>query len=78
MTEEINDTLPKENENENENEIVNEINVQPLEVALSIGELLRSKREEKGLNLKTISQQTKIHMGLLEHLENNELCPWFC
>jgi cytoskeleton protein RodZ len=73
MTEEINDTLPKENENENENEIVNEINVQPLEVALSIGELLRSKREEKGLNLKTISQQTKIHMGLLEHLENNEL-----
>ncbi len=39
----------------------------------TIGELLKSKREEKGLNLKTISQQTKIHMGLLEHLENNEL-----
>jgi cytoskeletal protein RodZ len=39
----------------------------------SIGELLRLKREEKGLNLKTISQQTKIHMGLLEHLENNQL-----
>ncbi|MDD4973618.1 MAG: helix-turn-helix transcriptional regulator [Bacteriovorax sp.] len=74
MTEEINDTLPNENEN----------NTQPIEVgpiepvetpnkAASIGELLRAKREEKGLTLKTISQQTKIHMGLLEHLENNEL-----
>lgn len=39
----------------------------------SIGELLRQKREARGLSLKTISQQTKIHIGLLEHLENNEL-----
>lgn len=40
---------------------------------LTIGQLLRGKREERGLNLKTISQQTKIHMGLLEHLENDDL-----
>ncbi len=40
---------------------------------LTIGELLKNRREEKGLNLKTISQQTKIHMGLLEYLENNQL-----
>lgn len=40
---------------------------------MTIGQLLRKKREERGLNLKTISQQTKIHMGLLEHLENDDL-----
>jgi len=40
---------------------------------VTIGQLLRQKREERGLNLKTISQQTKIHMGLLEHLENDDL-----
>ncbi|MDD4976246.1 MAG: helix-turn-helix domain-containing protein [Bacteriovorax sp.] len=41
--------------------------------AVSIGELLRSRREEKGLNLKNMSFRTKIHIGLLVHLENNEL-----
>lgn len=41
--------------------------------SMTIGQLLRNKREERGLNLKTISQQTKIHMGLLEHLENDDL-----
>ncbi len=41
--------------------------------SITIGELLRSKREQKGLNLKTISQQTKVLMGLLENLENDEL-----
>lgn len=40
---------------------------------ISIGEFLRAKREAKGLNLKSISHQTKIHIGLLEYLENNEL-----
>lgn len=66
MTEENNDT---HDQNETHQ-------IQPGETpttATTIGELLRSKREEKGLSLKTISQQTKIHMGLLEHLENNEL-----
>lgn len=64
MTDENNDTFDSDLETLNT----------PIEApATSIGELLRGRREEKGLNLKTISQQTKIHMGLLEHLENNEL-----
>lgn len=39
---------------------------------MTIGQLIRSKREEKGLSLKVISQQTKIHIGLLENLEADE------
>lgn len=39
----------------------------------TIGQLLREKREAKNLSLKVISQQTKIHIGLLELLENNQL-----
>lgn len=71
MTEETNTPLIEE-----ENTTVSEENHQMANAIIgyqTIGELLRSKREEKGLNLKTISQQTKIHMGLLEHLENNDL-----
>jgi cytoskeletal protein RodZ len=52
-------------------------NVQPLSVeenrVTTIGELLQKKRESKNLTLKTISQQTKIHIGLLQCLERNEL-----
>lgn len=55
-----------------ENLIVADLIAQPPPL-MTIGELFRSKREEKGLNLKTISFQTKIHIGLLEHLEKNEL-----
>lgn len=43
------------------------------EAKTTIGELIRVKREERNLTLKVISQQTKIHIGLLEHLEKNEL-----
>ena len=39
---------------------------------MTIGQLVRSKREEKGLSLKVISQQTKIHIGLLECLEADQ------
>lgn len=39
---------------------------------LTIGQLLLKTREEKGLSLKTISQQTKIHIGLLESLEKDQ------
>lgn len=42
------------------------------DVNLNIGDLIRNKREEKGLSLKVISQQTKIHIGLLESLEANQ------
>ncbi len=44
-----------------------------LKEEITIGQLLRRKRIERDLNLKTISQQTKIHLGLLEHLENDDL-----
>lgn len=39
---------------------------------MTIGQLFKSKREEKGLSLKVISQQTKIHIGLLECLEADQ------
>jgi cytoskeletal protein RodZ len=40
---------------------------------MTIGRLIKNKREERGLSLKTISQQTKIHIGLLENLEADRL-----
>lgn len=77
------------NENKTPDEIIldeanlDEIKVEeakPVEVVLdqslkniSIGQLIKNKREEKNLTIKVISQQTKIHIGLLEHLENDEL-----
>ena len=67
MTEETNDT--PQNINEPEMEIPQIIE----QVEPSIGELLRSKREQRDMTLKNISQQTKIHVGLLEHLEKDEL-----
>jgi cytoskeletal protein RodZ len=42
-------------------------------VHLTIGKLLRERREEKNLSLKVISHQTKVHIGLLELLENDKL-----
>lgn len=39
---------------------------------LTLGKMIREKREEKGLSLKVISQQTKIHIGLLESLEADQ------
>ena len=67
MTEETNDTPQNINEPEMETPQIFE------QVEPSIGELLRSKREQRDMTLKNISQQTKIHVGLLEHLEKDEL-----
>jgi cytoskeletal protein RodZ len=39
---------------------------------MTIGRLIKAKREEKNLSLKVISQQTKIHIGLLENLEADQ------
>ena len=65
--------MTKENNStENESELSPSLLPEQL-VVISIGKLFRNKREERGLNLKTISQQTKIHIGLLEHLENDQL-----
>lgn len=38
----------------------------------TIGQLIYQARTEKGLSLKVISQQTKIHIGLLENLEADQ------
>ncbi len=40
---------------------------------ITIGLLLRENREKQNLSLKVISQQTKISVGLLELLENDQL-----
>lgn len=45
----------------------------PAAPELTIGQLIKSKREEKNLSLKVISHQTKIHIGLLESLEADQL-----
>lgn len=39
----------------------------------NIGTMLKRIREEKGHSLKVVSQQTKIHLALLEALEDNQL-----
>lgn len=41
--------------------------------ATSIGELLRSVREKRGLSLKEIAKKTRIHMGILVNLEKNNI-----
>lgn len=60
-------------ENNNQNEPTtpptSALNAEPT----TIGEFLRQKREEKNLGLKVISQQTKIHISLLENIESNQL-----
>jgi len=67
------------NENNSNEELNNQNEVNMEEVVNispnfnSIGHYLKSKREERNLTLKIISQQTKIHIGLLEYLENDEL-----
>lgn len=43
-----------------------------IDESMTIGRLVKTKREEKGLSLKVISQQTKIHIGLLECLEADQ------
>nr|BDT26954.1 DUF4115 domain-containing protein [Bacteriovorax sp. HI3] len=58
-------------ENEIETTPVQETPVH-VEPKLTIGQLIRKSREDKGLSLKVISQQTKIHIGLLESLEADE------
>lgn len=63
-------------ENENNTPLENETPVESHASALpelTIGQLIKKKREEKNLSLKVISHQTKIHIGLLESLEADQL-----
>ena len=56
----------------NQTPAVEVISTAPAEPAMTIGKLIKTKREERGLSLKVISQQTKIHIGLLENLEADQ------
>lgn len=68
MTEENN----TEENTSNQTPAVEVISTAPAEPAMTIGKLIKTKREERGLSLKVISQQTKIHIGLLENLEADQ------
>ncbi len=55
-----------------ENKSNNEPSSHQSDVNMTIGQLISKTRTDKGLSLKTISQQTKIHIGLLENLEADQ------
>lgn len=46
------------------------------ETTESIGSFLRGERERRGITLKTISEQTKVSVSLLEGLEADDLRRW--
>lgn len=57
--------------NDNIEKPVSETEIEKTVETLTIGKLLKQKRVEKDLTIKVISQQTKIHLILLENLEND-------
>lgn len=69
MTENNNDTPTEEM---NSTPVETTTLAQTIDETLTIGRLIKMKREEKNLSLKVISQQTKIHIGLLENLEADQ------
>lgn len=73
MTENNNDDTNVDNTPSNTTEVQTPVQTQaPVDETMTIGRLVKMKREEKGLSLKVISQQTKIHIGLLECLEADQ------
>jgi hypothetical protein len=46
------------------------------ETTTTVGAYLRSERERRGISLKTISDQTKVSVPLLEGLEADDLSRW--
>ena len=70
MIENNNDTQTNETPPTTVDVTTNSLNVDD---TMTIGRLIKIKREEKNLSLKVISQQTKIHIGLLENLEADQL-----
>ena len=65
--------MTEDNQNQNEtNPILLTEEAAPSLENITLGRLIKAKREEKGLSLKVISQQTKIHIGLLESLEADQ------
>lgn len=72
-TENLNTTL-----NQNEVPVESPLEMQTEDIAQinqkkTIGQLIKQKRDEKNLSLKVISQQTKIHISLLEQLEADNI-----
>ncbi|MDD4972726.1 MAG: helix-turn-helix domain-containing protein [Bacteriovorax sp.] len=55
----------RQNESAPENDISDE--------ATSIGDLIKSTRERRGMSLKDVAKKTKIHVGILNQIENNNL-----
>lgn len=70
MTE--NNTDETKTEETNLTEHTTQVAAPVVDESMTIGRLVKTKREEKGLSLKVISQQTKIHIGLLECLEADQ------
>jgi cytoskeletal protein RodZ len=60
----MNTTL-QQNESTLENNIAYE--------ATSIGDLIKSTRERRGISLKDVAKKTKVHAGILNQIENNNL-----
>ena len=72
MTEKNTDETNAEETNSTGPTHVTPVQTTHVDESMTIGRLLKTKREEKGLSLKVISQQTKIHIGLLESLEADQ------
>lgn len=64
--------MSNENDETNVNTESPTTSFEPALEAMTLGQTFRKRREEKGLSLKVISQQTKIHIGLLEYLEADQ------
>ena len=45
-------------------------------MAASLGERLRQRREDRGITLRTIADETKIKLSLLEGLERDDISHW--
>lgn len=64
--------MSTEESNQTDEVITNQTEMEDIK-PITIGELIQQKRSAKNLTLKTLGQQTKISLSLLENLEANKL-----
>lgn len=64
--------MSTEESNQTDEVITNQTEMEDIK-PMTIGELIQQKRSAKNLTLKTLGQQTKISLSLLENLEANKL-----
>lgn len=64
--------MSTEESNQTDQVITNQAEMEDIK-PMTIGELIQQKRSAKNLTLKTLGQQTKISLSLLENLEANKL-----